>query len=183
MHLRCRAINKCCCAIHQWILFMTERIDIVAKRTDRIWSQRLHLRCCTVEANYWQTQSIARPLCYLCFQQYSSQTQQIFTSSSSNSSSISQTEPVLSLGPLHLIRRILNISTVPRLKVMIGLCNEILLLYNITGLRYDTEYLMCSRKLTDIQLCQLHRIVNDVMLLIICDLFSFLTAGVPDLTG
>jgi len=62
-------------AMHQWILFMkTASLDVTPKTTEQNLTvrigksevevtdnKRLRSRHCTVEANYWQTRSIARP--------------------------------------------------------------------------------------------------------------------------
>ena len=83
--------STCCCvpceidqarsrAIHShggtWIMCMTARLDVTPKtteqnriiRTDKSEAEvtsnkKLRLRYCTIEANYWQTRSIVRPLC------------------------------------------------------------------------------------------------------------------------
>jgi len=61
---------------HRWILFMSGSLDVTPKTTENNLivrngkseaevtnNKRLHSKYCTVETNYWQTQSIARPLC------------------------------------------------------------------------------------------------------------------------
>ena len=63
-------------ATHQWILFMTKSLDVGPTTSEEnliVWTgkseakvtsnKRLRWRYCTTEANYRQTQSIARPLC------------------------------------------------------------------------------------------------------------------------
>jgi len=63
-------------ATHQWILFVTESLDVRPKTTEQnlivcsgkseaevTSKKRLRSRYCTVEANYREAQSIARPLC------------------------------------------------------------------------------------------------------------------------
>ena len=72
------AINKRHRVMHQWILFMTKAptLHVTPKSTEQNLivhtgkseaevtnNERLRLRYCTVEANYWQTWSIARRLC------------------------------------------------------------------------------------------------------------------------
>ena len=69
------AINKRRHATYQWILFMTESLNITPKTTrqnlivdigkseaDVTNNNRLRSTYNTVEANYWQIRSIARPL-------------------------------------------------------------------------------------------------------------------------
>jgi len=76
MHRPSPAINKRCRATHQWIMFMAESRDVTLKTTaqnlivrtskseDEITNNQKPLAVLyTVEANYWQTRSVARPLC------------------------------------------------------------------------------------------------------------------------
>jgi len=68
--------NKRCRATHQWLLFMTESLNVTPKRKELNLvvcigkseaevtnNKRLHSRYCTAEANYRQTRNISRPLC------------------------------------------------------------------------------------------------------------------------
>ena len=71
------AINKRRRTTHQWILFLAERLNVTPKTKEHNLivrsgkseaevtnNKRLHSMYCNVEGNYWQTRSIARPLCH-----------------------------------------------------------------------------------------------------------------------